>query len=204
MRIVLAVTFSVGVTAVMAASAPAATRASPTPSEAAIAQYVEAVPSATGPVPVGTPASAGRVATLAPTVRAKVESEAGADAPVLIHIAEDPRFGARPVAHSSSGSTRSNPGSTRSNPGSTRAKPGSTQSNPGSAGHGQPAQPKSGQTPTAPAAGRQRPSVAPRPPDPIAAAFSTAGSSGLLIGFLLVMITATAVALRVGRRPPTA
>ena len=80
MRMLLAATCSAGV-AVVAASPANAGAPSPTaPSEAAIAQYVEAVPSATGPVPVGEQASIGHAAALSPAVRAKVERTAGADA----------------------------------------------------------------------------------------------------------------------------
>ena len=51
-------------------------------------------------MPVGGPATIAHVAALPRAVRANVERTAGADAPVLLHIAQDPRYGARPVAHS--------------------------------------------------------------------------------------------------------
>ena len=95
MRMLLAVTCSAGVAVVLASPATADAPSPGAPSDAAIAQYVEAVPSVSGPVPVGEPADA---TTLPPAVRAKVEQTAGADAPLLIDITADSRFGARPVA----------------------------------------------------------------------------------------------------------
>ena len=95
MRMLLAVTCSAGVAVLLASPATADPPSPGAPSDAAIAQYVEAVPSVGGLVPVGEPADA---TTLPPVVRAKVEQTAGADAPMLIDITADSRFGARPVA----------------------------------------------------------------------------------------------------------
>ena len=95
MRMLLAVTCSAGVAVLLASPATADAPPPGAPSDAAIAQYVEAVPSVGGPVPVGEP---GVATTLPPAVRAKVEQAAGADAPLLIDITADSRFGARPVA----------------------------------------------------------------------------------------------------------
>ena len=95
MRMLLAVTCSAGVAVLPASPATADAPPPGAPSDAAIAQYVEAVPSVGGPVPVGEP---GVATTLPPGVRAKVEKAAGADAPLLIDITADSRFGARPVA----------------------------------------------------------------------------------------------------------
>ena len=97
MRMLLAATCSAGVAALLASPATAAAPLPGTPSDAAIAQYVEAVPSVSGPVPVGEPA---KTTTLPPAVRAKIEQAAGDDAPLLIDITADSRFGARPVARS--------------------------------------------------------------------------------------------------------
>jgi hypothetical protein len=91
-------TFVAGLALVVASPAAAHGPSPVVPSDAAIAQYVEAVPSATGPVPVGVAATTAHVAALPPAVRSNVERTAGADAPVLLHIAQDPRYGARPVA----------------------------------------------------------------------------------------------------------
>ena len=95
MRMLLAVTCSAGVAVLLASPATADAPPPGAPSDAAIAQYVEAVPSVGGPVPVGEP---GVATTLPPAVRAKVEQSAGDDAPLLIDITADSRFGARPVA----------------------------------------------------------------------------------------------------------
>ena len=95
MRMLLAVTCSAGVAVLLASPATADAPPPGAPTDAAIAQYVEAVPSVGGPVPVGEP---GVATTLPPAVRAKVEKAAGADAPLLIDITADSRFGARPVA----------------------------------------------------------------------------------------------------------
>ena len=88
---------SAGVAVVVASPAIAAAPPPTVPSDAAIAQYIEAVPSATGPVPIGEAASPASSAALPTAVRAKVERTAGADAPALLQIAQDPKFGARPV-----------------------------------------------------------------------------------------------------------
>ena len=96
MRMLLAATCVAGAAVVLAPSAIAGAPSPTPPSDAAIAQYLEAVPSATGPVPVGELTAP--AALLPALVRAKVERTAGADAPVLLHVAEDPKFGARPVA----------------------------------------------------------------------------------------------------------
>ncbi len=108
MRMLLATTVAAGFPVVVASPATAGGPSPPVPSDAAIAQYVEAVPSATGPAPVGEPATTAHVAPLPRVVRSNVERTAGADAPVLIHIAQDPRYGARPVARSKTAQTSSN------------------------------------------------------------------------------------------------
>ncbi len=104
MRMLLAVTCSAGVAVVLASPATADAPPPGAPSDAAIAQYVEAVPSVSGPVPVGERAEG---STLPPAVRAKVEQTAGADAPLLIGITADSRLGARPVARANP--ARANP-----------------------------------------------------------------------------------------------
>ena len=98
MRMLRTATFAAGLAVVVASPATAGGPPPTVPSDAAIAQYVEAVPSATGPVPVGGPATTAHAAALPPAVRGNIERTAGADAPVLLHIAQDPRYGARPVA----------------------------------------------------------------------------------------------------------
>ena len=103
MRMLLAATCSAGVAVLLASPATAGDPPPGDPAYAAISQYVEAVPSVTGLVPVGEPADA---TTLPPTVRAKVEQTAGADAPALIDITADSRFGARPVARANPGATK--------------------------------------------------------------------------------------------------
>ena len=96
MRRLIAATCSAGVAVVVASPAIAGAPPPTVPSDAAIAQYIEAVPSATGPVPIGEPASPASGAALPTAVRAKVERTAGVDAPALLDLAQDPRFGARP------------------------------------------------------------------------------------------------------------
>jgi hypothetical protein len=157
---------------------------SPTaPSEAAIAQYLEAVPSATGLVPVGEAASTGRAALLPAAVRTKVETTAGADASVLLHIAQDTRFGDRPVA-------RSKPA-----PAGSGAPAGRQMRTP------EPVRPTHARTPTTHDAPRTPSSPPAGTPGPIAAAASTAGSGGLLVvALLLVAITAAGIVARVRRR----
>jgi hypothetical protein len=97
MRTLIAATCSAGV-AVVVASPAIAGAPPPVPPDAAIAQYVEAVPTATGLAQVGGVASPVSGARLETAVRAKVERAAGADAPALLQIAQNPRFGARPVS----------------------------------------------------------------------------------------------------------
>src|SRR3954471_20955335 len=99
MRMLVAATCSAGIAVVVASPATAAAPSPIAPSDAAIAQYVEVVPSASGLVPVGVPAHA---TMLTPFVRAKVEQTAGSDARALINITQDSRFGARPVARARS------------------------------------------------------------------------------------------------------
>ena len=96
MRMLIAATCSAGVAVVLASPAIAAAPPPTVPSDAAIAQYVEAVPSATGPVATGGAASPASGAALSTALRAKVERAAGADAPALLQLAQDPRFGTRP------------------------------------------------------------------------------------------------------------
>ena len=98
MRRLIAATCSAGVAVVVASPAIAAAPPPAVPSDAAIAQYIEAVPSATGPVAIGEAAPPASGAALPTAVRAKVERTAGVDAPVLLDLAEDPRFGARPLS----------------------------------------------------------------------------------------------------------
>jgi hypothetical protein len=182
MRMLLAATCAAGVAIVVASPATARAPSPTSPSEAAIAQYVEAVPSATGPVSVGEPASTGHAAALPPAVRAKVEKTAGADAPLLLQITQDARFGNRPVTRAQGGPARSE----------TRRRPVHT---PG------PALPAHTRTSTVHVA--QRATVPPptRTPGPLAAAASTAGSSALLsVALLLVAVTAAAMALKIRRR----
>ena len=107
MRSLGTATFAAGLALVVASPATAKGPPPTVPSDAAIAQYVEAVPSATGPVPVGEAATTAHAATLPPAVRGNVERTAGDDAPVLLHIAQDPRYGARPVARSKTAQARS-------------------------------------------------------------------------------------------------
>jgi len=94
----MAATCSAGVAVVLASPATAGTPPPIPPSDAAIAQYIEAVPTATGLAPIGEAASPTTVAALATAVRARVERTAGEDAPALLRIAQDPRFGAQPVS----------------------------------------------------------------------------------------------------------
>jgi hypothetical protein len=108
MRRLRTVTFAAGLALVVASPATAKGPSPTVPSDAAIAQYIEAVPSATGPVPVGEPATTAHAEALPPAVRDNVERTAGADAPVLLHIAQDPRYGARPVARSKTTRASSN------------------------------------------------------------------------------------------------
>ena len=168
MQMLLAATCSAGAAMLLASPATAGAPSPGAPSDAAIAQYVEAVPSVSGLVPVGERADA---TTLPPAVRARIEQTAGVDAPLLIDIAADSRFGARPVA---------------------RAKPAAG----GSTERATPAQAGT------PNAVPQRPAeLAAIVPGPLAAAASTAGSSGFLfVGLLLAAITAAGVAGTVSRR----
>jgi hypothetical protein len=93
MRRLIAATCSAGVAIAMAS--PAAGAPPPTvPSDAAIGQYIEVVPSATGLVPTGVVPSPAKGAALPTALQAEVERTAGADAPALLRIAQDPRFGA--------------------------------------------------------------------------------------------------------------
>ena len=162
MRMLRTATFAVGLAVVVAAPATAGGPPPTVPSDAAIAQYVEAVPSATGPVPVGAAETTAHAAALPPAVRGSIERTAGADAPVLLHIAQDPRYGARPVARSKAAQAGSN--KTAQAGAKTSARPIHT-------------------------------------PEPLAAAVSTVGSSGLLfVAVLLIAITAVSIAARVLRR----
>ena len=163
MRMLRTATFAVCLAVVVAAPATAGGPPPTVPSDAAIAQYVEAIPSATGPVPVGAAETiAHAAAALPPAVRGSIERTAGADAPVLLHIAQDPRYGARPVAHSKTAQARSD--NTAQASAKTSARPIHT-------------------------------------PEPLAAAVSTVGSSGLLfVAVLLIAITAVSIAARVLRR----
>jgi hypothetical protein len=97
MRRLIAAACSAGIAVVGASPAIAAAPPPKVPSDAAIAQYIEVVPSATGPVPIGEAASPASGAALPTALRAKVERTAGVDAPALLDLAQDPRFGARPV-----------------------------------------------------------------------------------------------------------
>jgi hypothetical protein len=173
-RTILAASLSAGVAFVVASPAAAAGQPPTVPSDAAIAQYIEAVPSATGAVPVG-----GRAAKASPlprAVRAKVERTAGADASALLDIAQDPRFGARPVASA----------------GSQTAAPPTHTHRPLPRGHAR--------ARTAHTVPRQ-PALSTATPGPLAAAASTAGSGSLLVvAVLLIAITAAGLAARVQRR----
>lgn len=162
MRMLVAATLAAGFP-VVAASPATAKGPSPTvPSDAAISQYIEAVPSTTGPVPVGTPATTAHVTALPRSVRVNVQRTAGADAPVLLHIAQDPRYGARPFARSKTAQASSDKSAQASSTTSVRPI---------------------------------------RTPEPLAAAVSTAGSSGfLLVALLLIAITAVSIGARVWRR----
>jgi len=101
-------------------------------------------------------------------VRAKVERTAGVDAPALLDLAQDPRFGGRPESRAHAA----------------RAIP-RHRANPAPAIPRQPVLEATG-APT---------------PNPLAAAASTAGSDGLLlVGLLLVAITAAGIAVRAARR----
>jgi len=167
MRSILAASLSAGVAFVVTSPAAAAGPPPTVPSDAAIAQYIEAVPSATGPAPVGV--SAGKASALPSSVRAKVERTAGADAPALLAIAQDPRFGVRPVARPKAGPA---------------ARPTHT---PKPRLRGQ------GRARTAHAVPEQ-PALSTGTPGPLAAAASTAGSGELLVvAALLIAITATGI-----------
>jgi hypothetical protein len=168
MRLLLAATCSAGVAVLSASPATAGAPSPGVPSDAAIAQYVEVVPSVSGLVPVGERADA---TTLPPAVRAKIEQTAGADAPLLIDITADSRFGARPVA-------RANPAAGGSTKRATPAQVGTPHAVP-----------------------RRPAELATIVPGPLAAAASTAGSGGfLLVGLLLAAITAAGIAGTVLRR----
>ena len=173
MRTVLAASLSAGVAVVMASPA-AATAPPPTvPSAAAIAQYVEAVPSATGSAPIGGPG--GKASALPPSVRTKVERTAGADASALLNIAQDSRYGARPAAR------------TTTTPAGSSSKTTAHETSPPQ-GHPQHRSAVHAALPTG-------------TPGPVSAAASTAGSHGfLLVVLLLILITAAAIAARVQRR----
>ena len=97
MRRLIAAACSAGLAVVAASPAIAGAPPPGVPSDAAIAQYIEVVPSAEGPVPIGGAASPAVTAPLPTAVRAKVERTAGADGPALLDLAQDARFGARPV-----------------------------------------------------------------------------------------------------------
>ena len=166
MRRLIAATCSAGVAVVLASPAIAGAPPPTLPPDAAIAQYVEGVPTATGLATLGEAASPAIRATLPTAVRAKVERTAGADAPALLQIAQDPRLGARPVR-------RPTPTPAVPRPRADPDRPTSRQAAPAPVGT----------------------------PSPLAAAASTAGSGGiLLVGLLLVAITAAAVAARAARR----
>ena len=114
-------------------------------------------------------------------MRAKVEQTAGADAPLLIDITADSRFGARPVARAESGPAGSETG----------ARPAHTpeQVRPALLGPARLRPP------------RQTAALPTSAPGPLAAAASTAGSGGfLLVALLLVAITAAGIAAKVRRR----
>src|SRR5829696_6886221 len=96
MRWLIAATCSAGVAIAMASPAIAAPAPPTIPSDAAIAQYIEGVPSATGLVPTGKAPPPGGGAALPAGLRAKVEKTAGTDAPPLLRIVQDPRFRAPP------------------------------------------------------------------------------------------------------------
>jgi hypothetical protein len=96
MRRLIAAACSAGIAVVVASPAIAGAPPPTVPSDAAIAQYIEVVPSATGPVPIGETASSASGGALPTALRAKVERTAGVDAPALLDLAQDPRFGARP------------------------------------------------------------------------------------------------------------
>ena len=172
MRTILAASLSAGVAIAVASPAIAASPPPPTvSSQAALAQYIEAVPSATGPTPVG--GAAAKASTLPPAVRAKVERTAGSDATALLDIAQDSRFGVRPAASSGSGST---------------ARP-TQKRKPPPRGHAQ--------VRTVP----QQQILSAATPGPFAAAASTAGSGGLLlVAGLLIAITVAGLAVKAQRR----
>ena len=173
MRMLLCATCSAGLAALAASPATAGSPPPGSPPDAAIAQYVEAVPSPAGPVPVGAGAKVAGTTALQPAVRAKVEHEAGADASRLIDIAQNPRFGARPVA-------RANPAPADSAKPARPARPRTETAQPDP---GSPAEPASST------------------PSMLGAAASTAGSGGfLLVPVLLVAITGAGIAYRVRRR----
>ena len=170
MRTILAASLSAGVAVVVTSPATAAAPPPTVPFDPAIAQYIEAVPSATGPAPIGGPAA--KASALRPALRAKVERLAGTDAPALLSIAQDARFGARSVARAGSRPVRTERQLPR---GHARTR----------AAHTVP----------------QQPVLSSAAPNPLAAAASTAGSGGLLVvALLLIAITAAALAARVQRR----
>src|SRR5689334_18143423 len=173
MRMLIAATCSAGVAVALASPAIAAAPPPTVPSDAAIAQYVEAVPSATGPVATGGAASRAGAAALSTALRAKVERTAGADAPALLHLAQDPRFGSRPTSRADGA----------------RATP-RHRANPRHRASHAPAVPRPPvlRSPVAESAGAPTPSA-------LSAAASTAGSGGLLlVALLLVAITTAAIA----------
>ena len=168
MRRLIAATCSAGVAVVLASPAIAGAPPPTAPSDAAIAQYIEALPSATGPAAIGQAASPASGAALPTALRAKVERTAGADAPALLDLAQDPRFATRPEsrAHAARAIHQH------------RASPA----------------PSTPRHPVLEATGTPTPSA-------LAAAASTADSSGLLlIALLVVAITAVAIAARATRR----
>jgi len=170
MRTILAASLSAGVAVVVTSPATAAAPPPTVPFDPAIAQYIEAVPSATGPAPIGGPAA--KASALRPALRAKVERLAGTDAHALLNIAQDPRFGARPLARAGSRPVR-----TERQPPRGHARTGAAHTVP------------------------QQPVLSSAAPNPLAAAASTAGSGGLLVvALLLIAITAAALAARVQRR----
>ena len=173
MRRLIAATCSAGVAVVVASPALAATPPPTVPSDAAIGQYIEVVPSATGLVPTGGARPRASGAALPAAVRAKVETGAGADAPALLELAQDPRFTPqkRPA--------RAAPATPRH-----RADPA-------------PAPPRD---PVEESAGTPL-SEATRTPNPLAAAASTAGSDELLlVALMLVAITGAGIFARAARR----
>ena len=171
MRSILAASLSAGVAVVVTSPATAAAPPPTVPSDAAIAQYVEAIPSATGPAPVGGPA--GKASALPPSVRTKVERTAGADAPALLAIAQDPRFGVRPAPRREAAPVET----ARKTPPRRHVQHPSTHAVP------------------------QQPALSSGTPSVFSAAASTAGSGELLlVAFLLIAITGAGMAATVRRR----